>query len=124
MNDDQIEALTKLAGYVEATSIWRPCSVEQEPETILTQWRVFEVAGDFDSVPTTIHFVGYAGYEGRVCSPVQTYDPTTRRGITRSGRVYELSGPSGWNSDADYVFRRWLLRNGSPKAVEVTDKYE
>ena len=124
MNDDQVEILTKLAGYLEQTSIWRPCSVEQEPETILTQWRVFKVAGDFGGVPETIHFVGNVGYEGRVCSPVETYDPVNRRGITRSGRVYELKGDAGYNRDAMHVWARWLNMSGSPTAVDITEEYE
>lgn len=106
-----------------ANSIWRPRSVSQEPETKLTNWAVFSV--DFPGDKPTIHFAGYAGYEGRVCSPVQTYDPTTRRGRTRSGRVYELlKDRKGLNGDAEYVWRNWLRMNGDPKFTDVTADYE
>ena len=115
--------LEMLAAVAEANSIWRPRSVEQEPETRLTQWRVFKVKGlDGDNVTT--HFVGRADWEGRVCSPVQTYDPTTKRGVTRSGRVYELLGDSGHNGDAMYVWARWCNINDIVEVEDVTAEYE
>lgn len=103
--------------------IWIPNSVEDEPETILTQWQVVEVENP-DGSGWDVHFVGWAEYEGRVCSAVQTYDPTTRRGVTRSGRVYELRGSSGNNRDASYVFDRWLSLYGNPEYRNVTEQYE
>jgi len=53
------------------------------------------------------------GREGRVSSPIVTFDKENMRGITRSGRVYQLTeiGP-GFNADADYVLGEWLHRNG------------
>jgi len=111
--------LAKLAELIEATSIWRPKSVEQEPQTRLLQWRVMLVQ-DKD-----IHFVGRADWEGRVCSAVQTYDPETKRGVTRSGRIYELLGHPGYNGDAMYVWGRWMSMNGLTEedVKDVTDQY-
>jgi len=103
-------------------SIWRPLSVSQEPETRLTNWAVFSV--ELEGGEPTIHFAGYAGYEGRVCSPVQQYDPTTRRGVTRSGRVYELTEDrAGLRGDAAYVWGNWINMNGNPKFTDVTAEY-
>ena len=112
-----------LAAFVESNSIWKAKSVKDEPETRLTQWRVFKVKG-LPDVGETIHFVGYAGYEGRVCSPVQEYDPMTKRGVTRSGRVYELLGPSGHNGDAMYVWARWCHINNIEEVTDITEGYE
>lgn len=98
---------SKVVGAIVGTSIWRPASVTQEPNTKLTQWRVYQ-AIDFTLVST--HFVGYAGYAGRVCSAIQSYDKRTKCGITKSGRIYELVGPSGYNQDAMYVFSDWCAR--------------
>ena len=109
--------LEKLSDYLEKTSVWNVASVTDEPETQLTQWRIFFVDGK------DIHFVGYTGYEGRVCSAVQTFDPTTCKGVTRSGRIYELVGHSGFNGDAMYVWSRWLGINGNPEAEDITDTY-
>lgn len=121
MNATPIDQLTpEMLDVIEASSIWKPASVDQEPECRLYDWRVMKVGGSY------IHFVGYNGYEGRVCSAVQTYDPTTKRGITRSGRVYELVGQSGHNRDAQYVWARWLELNGLTKedAQDVSSEYE
>ena len=121
------EQLSELAKVAIAASIWRPDSVTDEPEIKLTQWRVYLVKADIDSTGDTIHFVGSVGYrysEGRVCSPVQTYDPTTKKGITRSGRIYELVGQSGHNRDALYVWNHWLNKfNTIPEIVDLTDTY-
>jgi hypothetical protein len=114
-----IDEMWKLA---IGASIWRPNSVDQEPETRLTNWAVFSV--ELEGGESTIHFAGYTGYEGRVCSPVKTYDPVTKRGVTQSGRVYELvPDRPGLNGDADYVWHNWLRRNGNPKFTDVTEVY-
>lgn len=112
--------LVQLAAVLEATSIWKPKSVEQEPHTRLLQWRVMRVEGK------DIHFVGRADWEGRVCSAVQTYDPETRRGVTKSGRIYELLGPPGYNGDAMYVWGRWMSINGlkDEDVEDVTESYD
>lgn len=116
--------LAKLAEIIEASSIWSVAPVEAEPETKLSQWRIFKVLAK-DGFPETTHFVGYTGWEGRVCSAVQTYDPNTKRGVTRSGRVYELVGDSGYNSDAMYVWSAWRNRNGLSEddVIDITEVY-
>jgi hypothetical protein len=112
--------LQTLAEIIEANSIWRPASIQQEPHTKLTQWRVMRVENK------DIHFVGWAGYEGRVCSAVQSYDPSTKRGITRSGRIYELRDSSGYNGDAMYVWGRWMDMNdlADSSVEDITHLYE
>ena len=109
---------------------WKPATVIEEPETKLYQWQIFRVAGNFGGVAETIHFMGYAqseyaayGGEGRVCSPVQEFDKETMRGRTSSGRIYELVGPPGLNSDALYVWNRWLQHAGNPVVTCITDEY-
>lgn len=100
-----LEAIMKEA---IANSIWETQPVEDEPQIILDQWQIFEVDGNR-------HFTGYSamGREGRVSSRIVTFDEETKRGITRSGRVYQLTetGP-GFNGDADYVLGAWLHANG------------
>lgn len=88
-------------------SIWETLSVEDEPEIILDQWQVFELDGNR-------HFTGYnhACREGRVSSRIVSFDEEKKKGITRSGRVYQLAGDPGYNSDAEYVLGVWLSRNG------------
>lgn len=89
-------------------SVWKPDSIVREPEVTLSRWQVFAFQG-------RRHFVGYniGGREGRVSSPIQTFDSTTRKGVTASGRVYQLEGPAGHHPDADWVLGRWLQLNGA-----------
>lgn len=122
------QELAHLCEVAIAQSIWRPASVTQEPETRLTQWRVMKVFADFNCNKETIHFIGspekWHG-EGRVCSAVQEYDAKTKRGVTQSGRVYELVGDSGYNGDAMYVWSQWFANLGPTADFEdVTSEYE
>jgi hypothetical protein len=113
----------EIAEMLITGGIWKPNSVDIEPETVLTQWQVFEVENP-DGSGWDTHFMGWAGYEGRVCSAVQTYDPVSRRGVTKSGRVYELKGNSGINGDALYVWNRWLKAYSNPEHRNVSEHYE
>lgn len=93
--------------------IWNIRPIEEEPESKLTHWSIREVQlpGEEGS---TRHFVGELASwhpEGRVSSPIVDFDPKTMCGVTRSGRVYQLIGPSGNSSDADYVWARWCALN-------------
>lgn len=74
----------------------------------------------------TIHFNGYTfGWhgEGRVCSPVMEFDKNTMRGMTRSGRIYELVGEPGFNRDAEYVWHKWLVLNDVTEFECVTEEF-
>ena len=122
MTDFKID-LGRLADFAEKTSIWRPASIKDEPETRLTQWQVYKVKNPKGD-GWDVHFNGYAGYEGRVCSPVQEFDKKTMRGRTRSGRIYELVGSSGFNRDAMHVWNRWLGMYGDPEHECITERYE
>lgn len=89
-------------------TVWKTIPVTEQPELILHCWAVFE-----DVKTKARHFNGYSyeNREGRVSSMILSFDPTTMRGVTRSGRVYELSGEPGQNGDAIYVMNRWLAIN-------------
>jgi hypothetical protein len=123
--DKFTERMNAIAKSAIDSSIWRPASVSSEPETTLIAWRVFRVTNLSASESETYHFCGRTSYgEGRVCSPIQSYDPTTRRAVTRSGRVYELVGESGHDKDAIYVWKKWLAINDDPEFFDVTDSFE
>lgn len=98
--------------------IWRVASIQQEPEVVLSSWRIMETPEG------TRHFVGYNENwrEGRVSSAIQEFDPVARVGRTRSGRIYQLHGASGYNSDADYVWAQWCRINRVPESVDATER--
>ena len=112
-----MEVNPKLIDVLNGLSIWKVKDISDEPETFLTQWSVWKVDDE------TIHFVGWAGYEGRVCSAVQSYDPKTKCGITKSGRIYKLQGEPGHNWDALHVWDAWKRINHVVNAEEITQSF-
>lgn len=102
-------------------TVWKTTPVNRMPSLRLEQWSVREIepAG-------TRHLVGYNlnESEGRVSSAITGYDAQKRLVVTKSGRVYELVGRSGGDSDGEYVWGRWLQINGSPTWRDVTVEYE
>jgi hypothetical protein len=96
--------------------IWRTAPVSQSPQIVLESWTIRQLAnGDR-------HFVGWncTDHEGRASSKIVTFDPTSLRGVTRSGRVYELRGRPGHDRDAEHVWASWLRINGKPAWTDVT----
>lgn len=96
--------------------IWQTKPVTEQPSITLERWRIMETERN------ERHFVGYnpADREGRVSSAIQSFDPVTRRGVTRSGRVYALAGPPGFDSDAGYVLGYWVQINRVTALHDVT----
>lgn len=77
-------------------------SIADRPTVELIRWRIMQTsAGD-------MHFVGCEtlGHKGRVSSAIADFDAAARRGVTRSGRIYLLSRPSGFHPAATYVWTR------------------
>lgn len=103
------------------SNVWTPRTTDEEPKTKLTHWRVYSVPTKGDH--PTLHFVGNAGYEGRVSSPIVSYDPKIKQGVSSSGRVYELYGNPGYNSNAMHVWGAWLSLCGIEKYDDYTPKY-
>lgn len=85
-------------------SIWRTTTIEQTPQVTLVDWTIRELPGE------ERHFVGFnvTEIEGRVSSQILEFDPCAMLGRTRSGRIYRLEGPMGYNGDAEYTWSRWL----------------
>ena len=104
-------------------SIWSAAPVEAEPEKWLAAWQVFNVVktnGFADRFG--LHFVGRncRDNDGAVSSKIERFDPVTMRGVTSSGRVYQLVGPPGFCDDAAYVLDGWCKFN----QVEVENATE
>jgi hypothetical protein len=88
--------------------------VDDVPRRELQRWRIFLTNAG------TRHFVGCSpgAWTGRVSSAIEQFDVVGRRGLTRSGRVYQLVGPSAFHPDADYVWQQWCSVN---KVVSYDD---
>lgn len=87
---------------------------------------MYEVTFDGLDAHRTRHLVGFRveGCKGQVSSPVEAFDPITRRALTRSGQVYELRVGPGFNTDAFVVWSAWVYANRIQHAVDVTDEVE
>lgn len=93
-------------------------AVSAEPETVLTRWSLRQVIG-LDGKRSR-HLVGWAEFEGRVCSSIVSLDLAKLKVITESGRLYHLAGPPGYDADAEYVFKRWLTFSGPTRTKDLT----
>jgi len=87
----------------------------QRAALTLVRWRVFLVADNW-------HVVAWCkeGKEGRVTSPIQKFDAARSLTLTRSGRMYHLSGPPGDDGDADYTWHRWQHALGIRETRDIT----
>jgi hypothetical protein len=102
--------------------VWAIAAVNQRPQVTLTDWALFEVPLNGADEVWTRHLVGYASEDrqGQVSSPLQVFDPASRKAVTRSGRVYLVRGRPGLNADADYVWGRWKSHAGVLEERDVT----
>lgn len=93
--------------------VWNVAPIDVEPEIQLYDWQVYEVDGLRQNV-------GARSSSGRVSSAIVTFDKETMRGVTKSGRVYELVGLPGMNMDAEYVWSTWKVINKVTSEQNVT----
>lgn len=107
-------------GELLRQSIWAVPDVSAQPEVLLERWRVVEVQAADRQMER--HFIGYnsKNREGRVSTAIQEIDFATRRGVTRSGRVYELVGPPGHDPDGEWVWKNWARLNQVTSERDVT----
>ena len=96
--------------------VWKTVRVHEQPSLTLVRWQVMQLPnGDR-------HFVGYAveNKEGRASTAVTTFDATSLKGVTASGRVYKLSGRPGHDGDAENVWHAWTRIKEAPEWTDIT----
>lgn len=105
---------------------WRIERIDQDPDKTLDAWMVLEVRVGGPEQPLTRHLVGFRleGTKGQVSSPVEVFDPVTRRAVTQSGKVYELGERAGLNADAFAVWGQWKRQYGIREERDVTVEVE
>ena len=130
MSKDEVlkQKLTAIIADLEKhPNIWATASVEVEPEKWLDSWQVFTVVkakGFADRFG--LHFAGRNCREsnGAVSSKLEKFDPVTMRGVTASGRVYQLVGLPGFCDDAQYVLDNWCRFNQVEIEIATTEFIE
>ena len=102
--------------------VWTFGTVEADPEVRLVRWRVLGASYIDGALPPTRHFVGAcaSGGAGRVSFALETLDAGARRGLTHSGRAYELIGVPNRDSGAEQLWNMWCRINGVNTWVDVT----
>ena len=106
--------------FLHEASVWQVAPVSETPDIVLIRWQVMQLPnGD-------LHFVGWnvRDSEGRASTKIAEFDPSTRSARTDSGRIYQLVGPTGRDSDGMYVWRRWMKVNGVSEFVDVSAKFQ
>ncbi|MFM0366207.1 hypothetical protein [Paraburkholderia sediminicola] len=99
--------------------IWKSPPVELQPMVFLSRWQVMETSEGFR------FFIGHnmETMSGRVTTFILKFDPKTRRGVTRSGRIYELVGDSGVDTAANYLWAVTCAQAGT-SSTDVSSDYE
>lgn len=103
--------------------IWRTPGVGDQPVINLIRWRVLEATCGQHKGER--HLVGYCpeNFEGRVSTAIMSFDATTMQIATKSGRAYQLLGGSGYDSDGEYVWRKWSMVNGVTDYRDVSFEF-
>ncbi len=109
MNDNtpRIGSLEEISNLLSSVpNVWQVTSIDNEPEVKLARWSIKKMKeGNF--------FVGdHIGHSGRVSTKIVQFDEEKKRGITESGRVYELVGAEGYSSNGEYVWEYYKKING------------
>ncbi len=96
-------------------SIQVSAPVKRQPRLTLERWRIFLVENNWHVVAWCVE-----SQDGRVTSPLASFDAARRLATTTTGRIYELAGPPGDDGDADYTWHWWRRRLGAPAVRDIT----
>ncbi|MGP8438944.1 hypothetical protein ACT2FY_27175 [Paraburkholderia fungorum] len=93
--------------------------VELQPIVFLSRWQVMETDEG------SRYFIGrnMERGSGRASTRIVKFDPTTRRGVTGSGRIYELVGESGVDKAANYLWAVTCAQTGM-SSTDVSSDYD
>ena len=105
---------------------WHLGAVDAEPHIVLTDWAVMQVVTPSPTTSiTTRHFVGICTGKpprAQVSSPVLVFDPATARGMTESGRIYQLNGFSPIPANVLATWNRWKELHRTGDHVNVSSE--
>ncbi|MDR6496400.1 hypothetical protein J2797_006327 [Paraburkholderia terricola] len=93
--------------------------VELQPMVFLSRWQVMETDEGFR------YFIGrnMETMSGRASTCIVKFDPKTRRGVTGTGRIYELVGKSGVDTAANYLWAVTCAQAGT-SSTDVSSDYD
>jgi len=102
-------------------SVWHSAPVSDKPRVVLVDWHVFEVQLP-NRAERTRHFAGTKAQDGhgKASTAIVSFGPVARRGVTESGRVYELEGSAGLEVNVAAAWDAWIRVNRATDVVDVT----
>ena len=119
------DLINHLEQKLQFPNIWSIPSVSIFPERIIRDWWIVNITKSeaYGMEPYGFHFVGrdliMGG--GAVSTKIVDFNPENLIGRTYSGRIYQLEGPPGWDSDAQYVLTNWARLNRVEFAVATNE---
>lgn len=113
---------TALGFYLQSGDVRLASSLSQVPKVDLVNWKMFRVR--WPDGRKTRHLIGRTVHSnrGRTCSEILTIDLMTGMFTTKSGRQYQIHGPSRDDRDASFVFELWK-REWNVQALEITGPF-
>jgi hypothetical protein len=102
-------------------SIWGMPSVENQPIVTLIRWRVLRLKAQDVSIDLVLGWCLEDGH-ARMSTPIKHHDAVARTLTTKSGRVYVVAGPYGYDDDAQYILEQHFGRTAQ-KATDVSAEY-
>lgn len=114
-----VKTLADIMAEAVATSVWATPPPSEQPSITLIRWSVMEAkTGER-------YLVGYnlEDLEGRVSTPLASFDASKAEAVTGSGRIYKLMGKPGADPDGLYVWSR-VCRVRNIVAENVSAEYE
>lgn len=111
-----------LTHYLKTGDVHVASALSQVPKVDLVNWKIFRVR--WPEGRTTRHLIGRTAHsnQGRTCSEILTIDLMTGMFTTKSGRQYQIHGPSRDDRDASFVFDLWT-REWNVQAREITGPF-
>jgi hypothetical protein len=106
-------------------NVWAQPPVDVVPTKNLDSWSIVKVVeANVGQESFEFHIVGRDINEcnGAVSSKIAEFDPHRMQAKTQSGRIYQLVGIPGHDSDADYVLRNWCRIN-QVATVDATQEF-
>jgi len=91
----------------------------QDPLVFLSRWQIMETDDECR------HFIGYnvETGTGRASTAIVSFDPQTHRGVTQSGRIYELVAGSGIDGNANVLWDAICAQSGT-SSRDVSSEYD
>jgi hypothetical protein len=85
--------------------IWGLPTIQDQPRVTLIRWRVLRLQAQDISIDIVLGWCLEDGH-ARMSTPIIDHDTNANTLVTKSGRVYAVEGPHGYDDDAQYILEQ------------------